>query len=147
MEPAVWGKYMWTTLHLIALGYPDEPNTTDKENYRDFYLNFWRVLPCHKCSINYRRHLKELPIHDYLNNSTSLFEWTVLLHNIVNKELKKREISFDEAYHKYRKLAQNKGDNTVFATLDSGWDKLIQKCVTVVLVGLLFIGGYHFLRR
>ncbi|KAG2422439.1 hypothetical protein HXX76_016009 [Chlamydomonas incerta] len=46
---------------------------------------------------NYRRHLTELPIEPYLASGTRLFEWTVLLHNTVNRELGKPEWTLAQA--------------------------------------------------
>lgn len=99
MDPNQWGKYLWKSIHLIALGYPEVPNDVDKNVYSNYYTSLWKILPCFKCSINYKRHLIELPIESYLDSKKSLFEWTVKLHNIVNKELGKPEFTVAEAMH------------------------------------------------
>lgn len=134
MEPKIWGKYIWTSIHIIALGYPDKPSPDDKQNYKQFYTNLWKVIPCIKCAKNYQMHLDELPLEGQLSNNTALFKWTVDLHNIVNKELGKRQWTFEEAYEKFRKIA--KGDDERFVSVDAKWDKLIWS-VTVVLALLL----------
>ena len=85
MQPSVWGPHVWRSIHYIALGYPDN---ADSMAYKEFFLNLWKVIPCLKCSINYKRHLEELPpIDQYLGSKDDLFKWTVALHNIVNLEL------------------------------------------------------------
>lgn len=108
MQPSVWGPALWRSLHIVALGYPDncaDEATRDmvRYDYKQFYENFWRVIPCKKCSVNYRQHLQELPpIDNYLSCRNDLFTWTVALHNIVNKELGKREYSVEEAREFYK---------------------------------------------
>lgn len=92
MQPSAWGPSLWRSIHYIALGYPDAELANApmvRAQYREFYTNLWMVIPCLKCSLNYKRHLQELPIDGYLDSSAKLFEWTVLLHNIVNIELSK----------------------------------------------------------
>ena len=100
MQPDLWGPKLWQSIHFIALGYPDKPTESDVINYYRFFSNLWHVIPCYKCSINYKNHLKELPIDTYLSSKMKLFEWSVLLHNIVNKELGKNEISINDALNK-----------------------------------------------
>ena len=102
-SPAIWGPHLWKSIHYIALGYPDDkPTETDRESYKDFFMNFHKVVPCVKCAKNYIRHLREVPaIDEYLSSNTRLFEWTWMLHNIVNKELGKRVVSLDAAKKLY----------------------------------------------
>jgi hypothetical protein len=125
MNPKIWGKYVWLCIHIIALGYPDKPSETDKMNYKEYYQNIWKVLPCHKCSVNYRRHLVEMPIEAHLTNNMTLFKWTVDLHNIVNKETGKRIVPFEEALDLYTRLAQ--GQDTTFASVPQGVESIVVK--------------------
>lgn len=98
MSPDVWGPYIWFALHFIALAYPQDPTTDDVVTYKYFFENFWRVLPCHKCSLNYQRHLHELPLTETdLACPDALFAWTVALHNIVNKEKNKATWTVEQA--------------------------------------------------
>lgn len=97
--PEVWGPILWRAVHLVALGYPDDPSATDVANYKQFFGAFGSVLPCPKCAYNYARHLQELPIDDFLTGGhRRLFEWSVHLHNIVNAEKGKPIMSVDSAY-------------------------------------------------
>ncbi len=91
MDPSQWGPSAWMFIHYVALGYPDKnPSPEDRKNYRDFFINLWKVLPCYSCSEHYQQHLTELPpIDNYLSSNERLFEWTWMLHNKVNKALDK----------------------------------------------------------
>ena len=88
LSPEIWGPSTWRAIHYVALGYPSAPSEDDVAAYGAFFGSLQRVLPCESCANNYRRHLRELPIEPYLR-SGRLFEWTVLLHNLVNRELGK----------------------------------------------------------
>lgn len=110
--PKIWGKYFWTTFHFVSLAYPDSPSTSTRQIYKNWYANFGHVLPCRKCSENYERHFLELPIEPYLENSNKLFEWTVRVHNIVNKELGKPIWSVEFAKMHYMYLDKGKKNNS-----------------------------------
>ena len=108
MDPSKWGSCLWKTIHVIAIGYPKNPTSQQRMAYREFYENFWRVLPCYACSINYQRHLQEIPLEPYLVNNSKLFEWTVELHNVVNKELGKKIMTLEDAREFYKKMLHDK---------------------------------------
>jgi hypothetical protein len=91
----VWGPALWRAIHFIALGYPSVPTEADAVSYRAFFESLDKVIPCAVCASNYRRHMDEIPIDGYLlgvgrgSGGKTLFEWTVELHNVVDRELGK----------------------------------------------------------
>ena len=90
----VWGPALWRAIHFIALGYPTVPTEADAAAYRAFFESLDKVIPCEVCANNYRRHFAEIPIDGFLlggrgNGSQTLFDWTVELHNVVDRELGK----------------------------------------------------------
>lgn len=92
ITPSVWGPSTWRAIHFIALGYPENPTEESIQFYGNFFEDALpKVLPCKTCANNYIRHLQELPITPYLysGGKNRLFEWTVELHNLVNKEIGK----------------------------------------------------------
>lgn len=102
MQPKVWGPPIWRAVHYIALGYPDNPDAEHRLHYKEFFSNLWRVIPCSKCAMNYKRHLTELPpIDHFLECSRNLFQYTVALHNMVNTELGKPTMEVEQAYNLY----------------------------------------------
>lgn len=144
MNPKIWGKYVWVCIHIIALGFPDKPSEIDKKNYKEYYTNLWKVLPCHKCSVNYQRHLVEMPIEAHLSNSMSLFKWTVDLHNIVNKDTGKRIVPFEEALDLYTKLAQ--GQDTTFVSVPQGVESIVVKGTYILSFILAITFVFWFFR-
>ena len=103
LSPQVWGKYIWTTIHVVALAYPVEPTKEQRNQYKEFYLSIGNVLPCSKCRNNFTKHLSQLEIDFYLYNRDSLFNWTVELHNIVNVDTGKANWTYQKAYDYYTK--------------------------------------------
>jgi hypothetical protein len=133
MKPKDWGPHLWNALHVVALGYPTTPTWQQKFDYKTFFTGFGNILPCFKCSINYKRHLVELPIDTFLESRSSLFEWTVRLHNIVNREVGKRELSTDQAYaYIVEKMTIDKSDSTQIY-----WKLMLLVTSNVVLVGII----------
>lgn len=105
MKPTVWGPYFWHTIHIAALGYPQNPTPDESSAYREFYTRIRHILPCKKCGSNYIRHLEELPIDEYLMDRDSLFTWTVNLHNLVNTQHNKPTWTVQRALKYYSSLA------------------------------------------
>lgn len=96
--PETWGPHIWKGLHFITLAYPSEPTEENKKQYKTFFESIQYVLPCSKCSNNYKDHLKELPLDDNaLKNKENLVKWAIDLHNIVNKSNGKKEYGYEEA--------------------------------------------------
>ena len=102
MKPDIWGKFMWYSIHFIALDYSSNPSESEKIDYKYYFQNLYKVLPCYNCAQNYIEHLKENPITDNVMKDTkSLFNWTVELHNIVNKMLGKELWDTERAWSYY----------------------------------------------
>lgn len=102
MIPEIWGPSLWYKIHTLALSYPFKPTNDDIKKYYNIYTNLWTIIPCEKCSVNYKRHLQELPIKPFLSSKYKLFEWTVNMHNLVNKELKKPIMPLQDALIMYK---------------------------------------------
>ena len=98
LGPNIWGPHGWKFLHMVAIGYPNEPSEDQKKRYKSFFESIQYILPCPICSNNYKKHLKELPLTDeVLKNRQNLSHWTIDVHNIVNKEKGKKVWNYDDA--------------------------------------------------
>lgn len=147
MQPNVWGPCLWRSIHVIALGYPRSPSDEVRQNFKDFYENFWKVIPCPKCSVNYRRHLQELaPIDEFLSSPDDLFAWTVAMHNIVNNELGKRQYSVEEAkqIHSQMPMCDVKKDSHV---KESGFTQHISLISILILIAVIILMLYKQLNK
>jgi hypothetical protein len=162
IEPRIFGPSFWGAIHYAALGAPDLLDTHHQTIYLNFYTLLPEILPCSACGQHFGELLKEIPITPYLKTSTSLFEWTVITHNAVNKRLNKPEISVSEAkkiwmridnpinnkppldinYNDYNKKSKDEINNkNNLIILD-----IILKCFIILLVfgGGVYIGSVAF---
>lgn len=111
VNPNLWGPPGWKFIHYTALGYPEKPSLQDKNNYKIFFNNLKNILPCLLCRNNYRTHIQQHPIDNHLDSNIDLFNWTIDIHNMTNKENNKRIYSYDEAYELYTKKFYERYDN------------------------------------
>lgn len=93
ITPSVWGPHAWKFLHAVAAGYPESPTIEEAQQYRQFVTSLIHVLPCYQCSDNLQKHLNEMPItNEALKNRKSFTKYMFDLHNLVNKELGKKQL-------------------------------------------------------
>ena len=104
--PSVWGPFFWHTIHIIALGYPKNPNCTDKKSAKEFYESLAHLLPCAVCREHYKEHLVQNPITPFLDSRTDLIKWTIEIHNKVNKALGKKEWTLEEVLTYYERIGR-----------------------------------------
>jgi hypothetical protein len=141
LSPIIWGKHIWTSMHIVALAFPEHPTTADREHYGRFFLSIGDVLPCSKCGVNYKKHLTHLPINFYLANRDTLFEWTVAMHNMVNTENGKLTWTVEEAKEYYMNekfnipctMEPNKDMSHVFSLYKT------LSCILLIMVIILII--------
>lgn len=108
MNQNIWGSHLWFSLHTISLNYPLKPNEIDKKYYRNFFINLQEVIPCSVCKTNYKRHLNEHPIDNYLHNRKEIVYWVIDMHNMVNVEIGKKVYSYDKVIKKYEDVYNKK---------------------------------------
>jgi hypothetical protein len=104
--PTVWGPFFWHTIHIVAIAYPKNPTYLDKKYAKDFYESIGNLLPCPVCREHYAVHTKSNPLTPFLDSQSDLFKWTVMLHNEVNKSLKKPTMTEEEVLFYYKRLGK-----------------------------------------
>lgn len=104
--PSVWGPFFWHTIHIIALGYPKNPTYTDKKCAKDFYESLAFLLPCSVCREHYKEHITKKPLTPFLDTRKDLLQWTIDIHNEVNKMLGKPEWTMEEVVIYYERLGR-----------------------------------------
>jgi len=109
---SVFGAPAWFYLHLVAAGYPLDPDAYDlkhdhplnytRRNYVNFFKNVGKTLPCGLCRSSYDRFIDELRVEDYTDSRRSLAEFVFKIHNKVNEKLGvPLEPNFDSIYKKF----------------------------------------------
>ncbi len=62
-------------------------------------------LPCSNCRKHAMEYINEHTPFEYINEHVSpLFYWSFIMHNKLNKYLKKKELTYDEAYALYNNI-------------------------------------------
>ena len=97
MKSEYWGPHSWIMIHSIAYGYPDKPSDIEQQHAVKFIESLQHLLPCRKCRFHLAENLKTYNIPEHVRDTRSFFRFTVDLHNIVNKQLDKPIIDYDEA--------------------------------------------------
>ena len=141
-SPNVWGPFFWHTMHVAALGYPKEPTYTEKKAAKEFYESLQFMLPCGICREHYAKHIQANPISTFLDRRADLFRWTIMVHNEVNKTLKKPELTEQEVMGYYSRLG--KRDRSPVWTKEDMREVDMQSFLRGLLVGfagVAIIGG------
>ena len=100
IDPKIWGKSFWYTLHIISFTYPDIPNDTAKKKYYDLIQNLPLFLPNKKISNQFIEILDKYPVKPYLDSKTMFIKWMHFIHNEINKLNYKDPIPYDDYIHK-----------------------------------------------
>jgi hypothetical protein len=111
ISPEFWGKHGWHFIHSIALAYPDEPTEEQINKYMAFFNSLHEVLPCPICGYHFKENMAVVPIR--LSNKTELFNWTVDMHNEVNKQNGKKVLTYEEALNEILKNSETNYYNLI----------------------------------
>ena len=129
-NPNIWGPKAWFFLDTVILSYPDNPSKEHKEDFASFIYLISSMLPCQKCSYNYKDHLKLNPLTDnVLDNRENLLEWWLKMHNLVRMEQNKEMFTKTTFINYYNKMYSSDGNcnrNTV--------RNIIYVCVFILLI-------------
>jgi hypothetical protein len=98
ITPEIWGPYGWKFIHMVTLGYPQNPTEEDKLNYFTFFTSIKNILPCSLCSNHYKLNLDKYPLDDnVLSSREALINWAIDMHNEVNISNNKKVLDYSTA--------------------------------------------------
>jgi len=106
MGPSVWGPIFWTMMHITTLGYPDSPNEQEKEAAVNFFESLRYTIPCPICKQHYSNNLAEMPVREAVGSKQALIRWLFTVHNKVNTQLNKPQLSWEEFIQQMTNLSQ-----------------------------------------
>lgn len=148
VPPDVWGPFFWHTIHIVTLGYPQDPSYSDKKAAKEFFESLQMLIPCPICKQHYISHLVKSPIGPALDSRKDLFRWAIDLHNDVNEMLGKRKYTETEVIQYYTRLGK-RGRSPVVTPQDfmeADHQAMLKGiaagvAVTAVLGGILYFTG------
>ncbi len=100
-SPVMWGRQAWHFIHFVALSYPHKPTEEDKTKYKIFLDSLGNTLPCQICAAHFKENMMKHP--PKMDSNEEFFNWTVDIHNLVNKANGKKQISFQKALEETQK--------------------------------------------
>jgi hypothetical protein len=137
LDSKIWGPPMWFFLHTSAMCYPLHPNAVTKKKVYDFFQNLHLFIPIEPMASNFSKLLDEYPITPYLDDRESLIRWVWFIHNKINQQLEKPQISLNEFYVKYYEHYKPKNMK------QREYLKLREKCIYIGFIVLLIAIIYY----
>lgn len=108
MKPRSWGPFVWYLIHSISYNIDDDEYfTTHKKNYINLMNSLKFIIPCPICRGHYSKHFNKSKISD-CNTKDEFIEWTVKIHNLTNKKLKKKEYKLENFNNNYKDINKKK---------------------------------------
>tara|TARA_B100000780_G_C21126269_1_gene457092 strand:- start:246 stop:824 length:579 start_codon:yes stop_codon:yes gene_type:complete len=115
VNPKIWGPPTWNLIHQLAYNYDESL----KDNYQLFFDHFKDLIPCINCRISYNNIINRYPIN--LNNKQSFIEWTIQIHNLVNRKTNKPYIDISYANLLYSHKINNKLTYNFISTFSTAY--------------------------
>lgn len=94
-----WGNSLWSFIHSLLLENINTDNIQTIEILKNLLINIQNCMPCYKCKNKYTPYLSKL---ENTNSIIELFNWSVDLHNEINKHFSKSEWTYDMAKEEWK---------------------------------------------
>ena len=140
-DPIVWGPHFWFILMTLAVSYPLKANDVTQKKYYDFITNLPLFIPHPQIGNKFSSLIDKYPVSPYLEGKDSFLKWVHFIHNKINVQLGKDEITMTEALDAYYDMYKPK--EIVLREQIKYRKKLI---FGVIIIGLL-IGGYYLYKK
>jgi hypothetical protein len=140
-EPTVWGPHFWFILMTMAVSYPLKANEVTQKKYYDFITNLPLFIPHPQIGNKFSSLIDKYPVSPYLEGKDSFLKWVHFIHNKINIQIGKDEITMTEALDAYYDMYKPK--EIVLREQIKYRKKLI---FGIIIIGL-FIGGYYLYKK
>ena len=136
-DPTVWGPHFWFILMTMAVAYPLKANEVTQKKYYDFITNLPIFIPHPQIGNKFSGLLDKYPVSPYLEGKDSFLKWVHFIHNKINIQLGKDEMTLTESLDAYYELYKPK--EIILREQIKYRKKLI---FGGIIIGIL-IGGYY----
>jgi len=140
-DPTVWGPHFWFVLMTMAVSYPLKANEVTQKKYYDFITNLPLFIPHPQIGNKFSSLIDKYPVSPYLEGKDSFLKWVHFIHNKINVQIDKDEITMTEALDAYYDMYKPK--EIVLREQIKYRKKLI---FGVIIIGL-FVGGYYLYKK
>lgn len=141
LDPTIWGPQFWFILMTLAITYPLKANDVTKKKYYDFINNLPLFIPHPKIGNNFSSLLDKYPVSPYLEGKDSFLKWVHFIHNQINIEIGKDEITYAEALDSYYELYKPK--EIIIREQIKYRKKLIFGAILIIMIGF----GYYLYKK
>lgn len=100
-NPTVWGPHYWFFLHSIGFTYPELPTDGEKKKYYNLITSLPTFIPNICVANNFQKLIDDYPVSSYLNSKESFLKWIHFIHNKINNQIGKEDISYIEFINNY----------------------------------------------
>lgn len=147
LAPELWGPSFWSTIHLLCLGAPKDISDVIQLQYMAFFNALPYVIPCGTCSQHLLENYKKYPLENYLSSQDKLFQWSVLLHNEVNRSLNKPIWTEEEARaHWSKKINGFTNSSGESVSSNSYLKRISMVLLSLVAIGIVIVGIIYMIR-
>ena len=136
-DPVVWGPHFWFMLMTLAVSYPLKANDVTQKKYYDFLTNLPLFIHHPQIGNKFSDLMDKYPVSPYLEGKDSFLKWVHFIHNKINTQIGKDEMTLTEALDAY--YEQYKPKEIILREQVKYRKKLI---FGAIIVGLI-IGGYY----
>lgn len=138
LDPKVWGPHYWFVLHTIAMGYPIHPNSMTKKKYYEFVVYQMPLfIPIESMASGFSKLINEYPVLPYLDSRDSFIRWMHFIHNKVNEQLEKKQISLGKFYENYYEQYKSKDEK------NRDYYKLMSKVIYLTILLFIIFAIYY----
>ena len=147
MNPSVWGPVLWTTMHIVTLGYSPMPTEEEKAAAIQFFESLVFMIPCPICREHYKMHIEKYPVRNAVGSRDMLIYWVFSVHNEVNKQLKKKELTVEEFIQHLQRLSAKERIQIPEPTPPPDYSLPIYGGTGLALGVIVGIAGYYFYQK
>lgn len=102
MKKSVWGPIVWSAIHSLSIHIKDISFPSMKIELINIIYRICSNLPCPSCAAHATSLLKRYRIKERVKTKQDLIRILCVIHNDVNKRLKKPIMKVDECIHLHK---------------------------------------------
>tara|TARA_Y100000389_G_C17413620_1_gene492375 strand:- start:976 stop:1401 length:426 start_codon:yes stop_codon:yes gene_type:complete len=141
MNKNIWGPSIWNVIHTATINYPVLPTMENRNHISNLIHSISEQIPCTICKEHFKEKIHQFPINDV--SREKLFKWGVDIHNQVNKQLNKKQLS----YKKVKKIYETKYNMKINFNSKNTFNKGYRTVYNVLLVLLVLIFIYLYFKK
>ena len=103
----IWGPSVWYFIHKISFDLPQntfELTMNKRKQLSSFYRVLQFLLPCTTCRHHYGNMLTKYELMKNTETGKKMAKWSVMVHNKVNRRLKKPIVDYPTAIKLYKNI-------------------------------------------